>query len=1188
MAERASYGLGPRLDLQQLQLEAQHRWLRPAEICEILCNYRMFQITSEPPNRPPSGSLFLFDRKVLRWEVLMCYTATMPMEKKVKIFRGEAIGCLNRECDVLVYIPLAVFKLEVNKTNVGGKTYSGESTSDSQKGSSLSSGFPRNYGSVPSGSTDSLSPTSTLTSLCEDADSVFCPFGLNGLIKLFLEDIHQASSGLQSYQESQSLGNDRLMDKIDARSNSSHLMHPFSGDHGQLPVSGAEYIPLVQGGKSRGSDTTYIEGHRAHGIASCDNAMEQSAGKHPDPSLVSSTAIISSASGSILEENNIVSGNLLERINALTEEERGPQPIHSNWQHKDEETKVIAIMVEQHHAAPPWTVMSSCDVFHALEHLHLLASDLHFWNTFLLPHFSQPLLYNIKLDCLMGYMIPLEGDTGELTKWSLTQSLGLEFGSDYSTNLLGDVTKNAGPDIVPEMFTFNGELKEQSVHQNISEQYTHTQSEPVMKSNSEYEVPGEASINYALTMKRGLLDGEESLKKVDSFSRWITKELAGVDDLHMQSSPGISWNTDDCGDVIDDTSLNLSLSQDQLFSINDFSPKWAYAESEIEVLIVGTFLKSEPVVAACNWSCMFGEVEVPAEVLANGILCCQAPPHKIGRVPFYVTCSNRFACSEVREFEYKEGFNKNIDLTEFFNSSTEMVLHLRLVGLLSLNSVPTSKRVFEGDMEKRNLIFKLISLKEEEEYSSKEDTTVEMDNTKHKLKEHMFHKQVKEMLYSWLLHKVTETGKGPLVLGEHGQGVLHLVAALGYDWAIKPILTAGVNINFRDVSGWTALHWAAFCGRERTVAILVSMRAATVALTDPSPEFPSGRTPADLASSNGHKGISGFLAESLLTSHLESLTMDENKNGRKETSGIKVVQTASERTAIPVLYGDIPDAICLKDSLNAVRNATQAADRIHQVYRMQSFQRKQLAQYDDDEEFGLSDQQALSLLASRMRKSGQVEGLANAAAIQIQKKFRGWKKRREFLIIRQRIVKIQAHVRGHQVRKQYKSVIWSVGILEKVILRWRRKGSGLRGFRPDTLNKVPDQPSESLKEDDYDYLKEGRKQSEARFQKALSRVKSMVQYPEARAQYRRVLNVVEDFRQNKGDNLNLMNSEQTVDGVEDLIDIDMLLDDENFLPENVTDAKIAKFKHIRRLNHSCDLGKIHAPFIRRVTMRDLS
>ncbi|KAG2409948.1 Calmodulin-binding transcription activator [Vigna angularis] len=812
-------------DLQQLQLEAQNRWLRPAEICEILCNYRMFQITSEPPTRPPSmvsayvtdqfitasyvslvhmgGSLFLFDRKVLRDMMHIVFVHYLD----VKDFTLD----LTEENST-----------RVNKTNVGGKTYSGEATSDSQKGSSLSSGFPRNYGSVPSGSTDSMSPTSTLTSLCEDADS---------------EDIHQASSGSQSYHESKCLGNDCPIDKIDARSNNSYLMHPSSGDRGQFPVPGSEYIPLIQG-------------HRAHDIASWDDAMEQSSGKHTAPSLVSSTSIPPSASGNILEENNAVPGNLLGHKNVLIEEERVSQALHSNWQ------------------------------------------------------------------------IPFGDDTGELPKWSLTQTLGLEFGSDYGTSLLGDV---AGSEILAEMFTFNGELKEKSVNQNISKQYTNTQSQPATKSNSDYEVAGEASINYTLTMKRGLLDGEESLKKVDSFSRWITKEFAGVDDLHTQSSPGISWNTDDCGDVIDDTSLNLSLSQDQLFSINDFSPKWAYAESEIEVLIVGTFLKSQPMVTACNWSCMFGEVEVPAEVLANGILCCQAPPHKIGRVPFYITCSNRFACSEVREFEYREGFDRNIDFTDLFTSSTEMVLHLRLVGLLSLNSVHTSNQVLEDDMEKRNLIFKLISLKEEEEYSSREETTVEIDVTKHKLKEHMFHKQVKEMLYSWLLHKVTETGKGPLVLSEEGQGVLHLVAALGYDWAIKPIITAGVNINFRDVSGWTALHWAAYCGR--------------------------------------------------------------------------------------------------------------------------------------------------------------------------------------------------------------------------------RKGSGLRGFRSDTVNKViPDQPIESPKEDDYDFLKEGRKQSEARFQKALSRVKSMVQYPEARAQYRRVLNVVEDFRQTKGDNLNSMNSEEAVDGVEDLIDIDMLLDDENFLP----------------------------------------
>lgn len=178
-------------------------------------------------------------------------------------------------------------------------------------------------------------------------------------------------------------------------------------------------------------------------------------------------------------------------------------------------------------------------------------------------------------------------------------------------------------------------------------------------------------------------------------------------------------------------------------------------------------------------------------------------------------------------------------------------------------------------------------------------------------------------------------------------------------------------------------------------------------MTDPSPEFPLGRTPADLASGNGHKGISGFLAESTLTSYLESLTMnDPQEDGTSEASGAKVVQTVLERTATPINDSDVPDVLSLRDSLTAVCNATQAADRIHQVFRMQSFQRKQLTEYGDDE-FGISDERAVSLIAAKTRKSVQGDGRAHAAAIHIQKKFRGWKRRKEFLLIRQRIVKIQ-------------------------------------------------------------------------------------------------------------------------------------------------------------------------------------
>lgn len=107
-------------------------------------------------------------------------------------------------------------------------------------------------------------------------------------------------------------------------------------------------------------------------------------------------------------------------------------------------------------------------------------------------------------------------------------------------------------------------------------------------------------------------------------------------------------------------------------------------------------------------------------------------------------------------------------------------------------------------------------------------------------------------------------------------------------------------------------------------------------------------------------------------------------------------------------------------------------------------------------------------------------------------------------------------MRGHQVRKNYGKITWSVGILEKVILRWRRKGSGLRGFKSEAISEgTMVQGASSSTEDDYDFLIEGKKQTEKRLEKALARVKSMVQYPEARDQYHRLLNVVTEIQENQ-------------------------------------------------------------------------
>lgn len=191
--------------------------------------------------------------------------------------------------------------------------------------------------------------------------------------------------------------------------------------------------------------------------------------------------------------------------------------------------------------------------------------------------------------------------------------------------------------------------------------------------------------------------------------------------------------------------------------------------------------------------------------------------------------------------------------------------------------------------------------------------------------------------------------------------------------------------------------------RERTVASLISLGAAPGLVTDPSPKHPAGKTPADLASDNGHKGIAGYLAESALSSHLVCLNLDAKEGKAAE---ISAVQTVSERTPTSISEGD-PDRLSLKDSLAAVCNATQAAARIHQVFRVQSFQRKQLKEFGDDK-FGMSDDQALSLIAVKSNKNRQHDDDVHAAAaIRIQNKFRSYKGRKDFLIFRQRIVKIQ-------------------------------------------------------------------------------------------------------------------------------------------------------------------------------------
>ncbi|KAL9329608.1 hypothetical protein ACSQ67_004611 [Phaseolus vulgaris] len=1100
MAEARHYV--PPLNIEQIIVEAQHRWLRPAEICAILSNYTKFRIAPEPAHMPPSGSLFLFDRKVLRYfrkdghnwrkkkdgktvreaherlkagsvDVLHCYYAHGEEDEN---FQRRTYWLLEEELSNIVLVHYR--QVKGTKSNYSCAKETEESLPYAQQtdkimvkaemDTSFSSTLHPNSYQVPSQTTDT-SMNSAQLSEYEETESAF--------------NSH-ASSEFYSFLELQ-----RPVKKIIDQPADSYSPQPLINEQKKLPViAEVNHISLTQ-------DRKIIDIHNV-GLTY----------ESPKPLGFSSWEDILGNNG---ESQHVPFQPLFPEM------QPDNMRVNSNFCQGDD------IIVP---------------------HLTTGIAQLHDNGSIIQAEGSW-----------QGYSV----DSLRMSTWpidSVHSSSACEVSCSKCEHEVNEVD-------------FQKSLEQSLLHphkqnkvlmlNDPQEILLNTKEEPKSDFEANRTLDGIEDTRFAF--KRTLLDGfpaEEGLKKLDSFYQWMSKELGDVEESNKPSTSGAYWDTveSEVGSTtipsqghLDTYVLDPSVSNDQLFSIIDYSPGWAFEGSKTKIIISGRFLRSQQEAELCKWSCMFGEVEVPAVILTKDVLCCHTPPHKAGRVPFYVTCSNRLACSEVREFDFQVNCTQEVNTAGDDRASTLSTFSRRFGELLYLgHAFPQNSYSISGN-EKSQLRSKISSLLrgEDDVWDKLLELTIQKEFSPEDLQEHLLQNLLKDRLHAWLLQKITDDGKGPNVLDEGGQGVLHFAAALGYDWALEPTIVAGVNVNFRDVNGWTALHWAAFYGRERTVAFLVSLGAATGLVTDPCPEYPSGRPPADLASANGHKGIAGYLSESYLSEQLTTLDLNKDVG---ESPGTKVVQRIQNIAQVNDLDG-LSYEQSLKDSLAAVCNATQAAARIHQVFRMQSFQRKQLEEFGDDK-FGISDERALSLVKmnGKSHKSGSRDEPVHAAAIRIQNKFRGWKGRKEFLMIRQRIVKIQAHVRGHQVRKNCGKIIWTVGILEKVILRWRRKGSGLRGFKSEANSEVTMIQDITSPEEDYDFLKEGRKQTEQRLEKALARVKSMVQYPEARDQYRRVLNVVTEIQENQVKHDSSCNNSEETRDLNNLTDLEALLEEDIFMP----------------------------------------
>lgn len=191
-----------------------------------------------------------------------------------------------------------------------------------------------------------------------------------------------------------------------------------------------------------------------------------------------------------------------------------------------------------------------------------------------------------------------EVDSSFISKWSMDQKLNSDLASGQtirSSGVYGVEDHNsleasqvlpAQQDKHPMQNELQSQLSDANVGGSLNTDLDHTLSIGVKTDYS--------------ALKQPLLDGvlkREGLKKLDSFDRWISKELGDVSESHMQQSNSSSyWDNVGDDDGVDNSTiasqvqldtyvLSPSLAQDQFFSIIDFSPNWAFSGSEIKVII---------------------------------------------------------------------------------------------------------------------------------------------------------------------------------------------------------------------------------------------------------------------------------------------------------------------------------------------------------------------------------------------------------------------------------------------------------------------------------------------------------------------------------------------------------------------------------------------------------------------------
>lgn len=535
---------------------------------------------------------------------------------------------------------------------------------------------------------------------------------------------------------------------------------------------------------------------------------------------------------------------------------------------------------------------------------------------------------------------------------------------------------------------------------------------------------------------------------------------------------------------------------DHIFNITDVSPAWALTNQDTKILVVGVFNERYVHLMTSNLLCVCGDVCVQAELIQSGVFRCIITPQNPGIVNLFLSCDGQNPISEVMEFEFRSP--PSTDLTAPVSEKPnwqELQANMRLAHLLF--STSKSLEVLSSKIPQKTMKEAIMFAQRTRHIVKSWEYLVKTITEKklgfQRARNSLMELTLQNRLLEWLLERVLEGGKIP-DRDDEGQGVIHLCAILDYNWAIYPYSWSGLSLDFRDKFGWTALHWAAFHGRQRMVASLLSAGANPNLVTDPTSENPSGCTPADLASKNGYEGLAGYLAEKALVAHFEAMTIAGNVSGSLQSTFPTNEPIVPDTSLVPVSE----EEQYLKDTLAAYRTAADAAARIQAAFREQSFKLRT----KEVEVSNTEDEARCIIAAMRIQHAFRNHETKKqmAAAVRIQYRFRTWKIRKDFLNKRRQAIRIQSIFRGHQVRRQYTKIVWSVGVLEKAILRWRLKRKGFRGLQVDA-NK--DEKQENV-DGEEGFFHASRKQAEERVERSVVRVQAMFRSKLAQEEYRKM------------------------------------------------------------------------------------